>query len=332
MPFDAALETRLNIEIETTTGATPSFAKAVLAGLSAHPKNLPPMYFYDAAGSKLFEKICKLPEYYLTRTEHALLKSFAPQIAARANGSMALIELGSGSSFKTRRLIEALLAQQGGLHYFPIDISPTMLTRSAKKLLRDYPELLVTAHAADYDAGLRRIAQEHFTQKLVIFLGSSLGNFEPPQALALMRKVREHLNEDDYFLLGLDMQKDVAILHAAYNDAQGVTAAFNLNMLRRINLELGGKFDPALFQHEAFYNAAQSRVEMHLRSAAAQEIFVARLDRSFRFAAGEAIHTENSHKYSAAQILQMCRRAGFRLVQRWQDGRKYFSLNLLGPA
>lgn len=332
MPFDATLETRLNIEIETTTEAAPSFAKDVLAGLSAHPKTLLPMYFYDTAGSKLFEKICKLPEYYLTRTEHALLKSFAPQIAARANGNMALIELGSGSSFKTRRLIEALLAQQCGLHYFPIDISPTMLTRSAKKLLRDYTELLVTAHAADYDAGLCRIAQEHFTQKLVIFLGSSLGNFEPLQALALMRKVREHLNDDDYFLLGVDMQKDATILRAAYDDAQGITAAFNLNMLHRINRELGGEFDPALFKHEAYYNAAQSRVEMHLRSEKAQEVFVERLDRSFQFAAAETIHTENSHKYSVAQIMQMCRRTGFRLVQRWQDDKKYFSLNLLGPA
>lgn len=329
MPFDATLETRLHIEIETTVATAPSFAKDVLAGLSAHPKTLPPMYFYDAIGSKLFEKICKLPEYYLTRTEHTLLKRFAPQIAARANGNLALIELGSGSSFKTRRLIAALLAQQGGLHYFPIDISATMLTRSAKKLLREYPELLITAHAADYDTGLRRIAEEHFTQKLVIFLGSSLGNFEPPQALALMRKVRAHLNDDDYFLLGVDMQKDAAVLHAAYDDAQGVTAAFNLNMLHRINRELGGEFDPALFKHAAFYNAAQSRVEMHLRSTRAQEVFIERLDRAFQFSAGETIHTENSHKYSDAQILQMCRRTGFRLVQRWQDDKKYFSLNLL---
>jgi dimethylhistidine N-methyltransferase len=192
--------------------------------------------------------------------------------------------------------------------------------------------LLVTAYVADYDAGLRRIAEEYFTQKLVVFLGSSLGNFEPHQALDLLQKIREHLNDEDYFLLGTDMQKDAAILHAAYNDAPGVTAAFNLNVLRRINRELGGEFDPALFTHVAFYNAAKSRIEMHLRSEQTHETFVARLDRSFYFHKGETIHTENSHKYSVEQIETMCQRSGFRLVQRWQDRKGYFSLNLLAPA
>ncbi len=332
MHFDAALDARLLIEVETITEAAPSFAKDVLAGLSAKPKTLPPMYFYDAIGSKLFEKICKLPEYYLTRTEHAILKRFAPEIAMCSNGNTSLIELGSGSSYKTRLLIEALMARQGDLHYFPIDISPTILAQSAKRLLRDYPELLVTAYVAEYNAGIHRIAAEHFTQKLVIFLGSSLGNFEPHQALDLLRKIRQELNDDDYFLLGTDMQKDRAILEPAYDDSQGVTAAFNRNLLRRINRELGGEFDVDLFEHVAFYHSAKSRIEMHLRSATAQAVYVGRFDRSFHFAEGETVHTENSYKYSIEQILEMCRQTGFRLAQRWQDRRRYFSLNLLAPA
>jgi dimethylhistidine N-methyltransferase len=332
MHFDAALDARLQIEVETITEAAPSFAKDVLAGLSAKPKTLPPMYFYDAAGSKLFEKICALPEYYVTRTERGILQRFAPKIVACSNGDMALVELGSGSSSKTRLLIEALIARQNHLHFFPIDISPTILSHSAKQLLRDYPELLVTAYVADYDAGLRRIGEELFAQKLVIFLGSSIGNFEPHQARRLLRKTRQQLNDDDYFLLGTDMQKAPQVLHAAYNDAQGVTAAFNLNMLRRINRELAGEFDVDLFEHVAFYNAAQSRIEMHLRSRVEQEVYVGRLDRSFHFAKGETIHTENSHKYSLEQIKNLCAQTGFRLVQRWQDNRGYFSLNLLAPA
>jgi dimethylhistidine N-methyltransferase len=290
------------------------------------------MYFYDAAGSKLFEKICELPEYYLTRTEDAILVRCAPEIAARSNGNMALIELGSGNSSKTRRLINALIARQGDLHYFSIDISPTILAESAKKLLRDHAELLVTAYVADYNAGLHRIAQEHFAQKLVIFLGSSIGNFEPRQALELLQRIRENLDSDDYFLLGTDMQKDAAVLHAAYNDAQGVTAAFNLNLLRRINHELGGEFNPALFKHFAFYNRAKCRIEMHLRSEANQEVYIHRLDRPFHFSQNETIHTENSQKYNLGQITKMCRQTGYRLVQCWQDSRKYFSVNLLAPA
>ncbi|MDZ7359877.1 MAG: L-histidine N(alpha)-methyltransferase [candidate division KSB1 bacterium] len=332
MHCKAALDARLQIEVETITEAAPSFAKDVLAGLSAKPKTLPPMYFYDAAGSKLFEKICALPEYYLTRTERAILERHAPEIVARANGEMALVELGSGSSTKTRLLIEALIARQNTLHYFPIDISPTILAHSAKQLLHHYPELLVTAYVADYNTGFRRIAAEHFTQKLVVFLGSSLGNFEPQQANRLLRNIRRQLNEDDFFLLGTDLQKAPRLLHAAYNDAQGVTAAFNLNVLRRINRELAGQFNLDLFEHAAFYHAAQSRVEMHLRSTVEQEVYIGRLDRSFHFAKGETIHTENSHKYNLEQIKKICAHTGFRLVQRWQDNRGYFSLNLLAPA
>lgn len=207
-----------------------------------------------------------------------------------------------------------------------------MLSQSAKRLLRDYPELRVTAHAAEYDAGIRRIAAEHYAQKIIIFLGSSLGNFDPRQALGLLRQVRQELNEDDYFLLGIDLQKPRAILEAAYNDARGVTAAFNRNVLHRINRELAGEFDVDSFAHHAFYNAFQARIEMHLRSTIAQDVYVGRLDRSFHFAEGETIHTESSYKYNLEQISELCVLTGFRLVQCWQDKRKYFCLNLLAPA
>ena len=343
-PVDLSLNTRLTVEESISDHlasddfdmALPTqskdFARDVLEGLSASPKRLSPRYFYDETGSKLFEDICNLPEYYVTRTEYSIFRRFAPEIAGRSEGNMGLIELGSGSSRKTCLLIEALISLQGHLHYFPIDISESILVPSANDLLKKYPELKITAHVAEYDAGIRRIGAGDFAQKLVIFLGSNIGNFEPHEAVDFLRKIRRELRAHDYFLLGTDMQKEVSVLESAYDDAQGVTAAFNLNLLHRINRELAGDFNVSRFSHVAFYNVAQSRIEMHLRSEVDQEVHIGQLRKTFPFAKGETIHTENSDKYSIAQINEMGSQAGFHVVQRWQDERGYFCVNLLAPT
>ncbi|MCZ6679702.1 MAG: L-histidine N(alpha)-methyltransferase [Candidatus Poribacteria bacterium] len=330
-PTDLSVDGRLTIEVSPSAHSASDFAQDVREGLSAHPKRLPPKYFYDEAGSKLFEAISELPEYYVTRTELALLQRFVPEIAKCSDGNMAIVELGSGSSRKTRLLIEALIARQGFLHYFPVDISEAILMQSAKQLLKTYPELEITAHVAEYKAGLHRIAEESFEQKMVLFLGSNIGNFDTDGALDFLAQIRRELNRHDYLLLGTDMQKDVSILEAAYDDSQNVTAAFNLNILRHINRQLGGNFEVKNFSHLAFYNAEQSRIEMHLRSEKAQSVHIGKLDTTFQFGPGETIHTENSYKYSSAQVIEMCAQTGFHLARSWQDERGYFSLNLLSP-
>ncbi|MFQ5893744.1 MAG: L-histidine N(alpha)-methyltransferase, partial [Nitrospinota bacterium] len=308
------------------------FAADVRRGLSAQPKWLPCKYFYDERGSQLFEEICTLPEYYLTRTELAILEGCAPEIATVSRGNVTLVELGSGSSRKTRLLLEALIAHQGDLHYVPIDISESMLVDIATRLVATYPTLTVTAYVAEYNDGIRRIAEDDLGQKLVIFLGSNIGNFDPPQASAFLGTIRRALLRDDYLLIGMDMEKDVAVLEAAYDDSQGVTAEFNLNLLRRINRELGGEFDLNAFSHVAFYNAQESRIEMHLRSEADQAVCIRDFETVFPFGRGETIHTENSYKYTDASLRALAAQTGFDVVRSWQDAEGYFSLTLLTPA
>ncbi len=328
---DLSLNVRLTVKVNSSANATSHFAEDVLEGLSTQPKRLSPRYFYDETGSKLFEDICNLPEYYVTRTERSILQRFAPQIARYSEGNMSVIELGSGNSRKTGLLIEALITRQGALHYLPIDISESMLVQSAKHLLKTFPELRITAHVAEYNAGIQRIAEEDFEQKMVVFLGSNIGNFELDEASDFLCKIRRGMNRNDYFLLGTDMQKDVPILEAAYDDSQQVTAAFNMNLLRRINHELGGDLNVKNFSHFAFYSAEKNRIEMHLRSEKEQEVHIGQLNKTFQFRQGETIHTENSYKYNKAQIIEMCSQTRFHLAQSWQDDRGYFSLNLLTP-
>jgi L-histidine N-alpha-methyltransferase len=332
MTSQAAAASRLTIEVDDSHKRTRNFAKDVLEGLSKRPKRLLPLYFYDERGSKLFEEICRLPEYYITRIEHGILKANASEIVSCSGGSMALVELGSGSSFKTRILIEALLTRQGVLRYFPIDISESIIMESARQLLKDYPQLEISAHVAEFSAGVHRMALETFDQKMVLFLGSNLGNFDPQDARDFLLKLRRELSQQDYLLLGTDMQKDTDVLEPAYDDCQGVTAEFNLNLLRRINRELAGEFELADFSHLAFYNGEKNRIEMHIRSNKAQDVFIGELQRSFSFIPGETIHTENSYKYSVDQVAEISAEAGFKVVNRWEDERGYFSLNLLSPA
>jgi dimethylhistidine N-methyltransferase len=319
---------RLAIHRATPSHHESSFAEDVRTGLLAHQKTIPPKYFYDELGSHLFEAICHLPEYYLTRAEAEILKRYAGDMIGQLTGPVSLVELGSGSAVKTRYLIEALLARQALLHYQPIDISAAMLEQSSRELLKNYPGLRITAQAGDYTGGLGAIERGENESLLILFLGSNIGNYDPDQALALLREVRSALHAGDGLLLGADLKKSVAALEAAYADALGVTAAFNLNLLARINRELGADFDLARFAHRAVYNRELGRMEMHLVSLARQTIKIREIGLSIEIEEGETIHTENSYKYDLSQLTALAEAAGFRSHRTWLDSHEQFSCNL----
>lgn len=327
MPLEKS-SVRLHIYHLDEEQTVSSFADDVRAGLTATPKKLLPKYFYDALGSVLFEAICYLPEYYPTRAEADIFQRYSGQIVSRLPGRLSLVELGSGSSVKTRYLIEALLARQGELHYQPLDISATMLRQSAVELLKSYPSLRITAQARDYTQGLGVIARAEGETLLALFLGSNIGNYDPPEAIALLRQIRRTLHKGDGLLLGADLKKSVAILEAAYDDALGVTAAFNLNVLLRINRELGADLDLKRFAHRAIYNHEQGRIEMHLVSRTIQTINLKALGLTIEMQEGETIHTENSYKYDQAQLARMAEAAGFRVAHVWLDAEERFSCSL----
>jgi L-histidine N-alpha-methyltransferase len=308
------------------------FARDVRAGLTANPKHLSCRYFYDREGSQLFEEICRLPEYYLTRAETEILRAHAPAIIDGMAERLTLVELGSGSAVKTRLLIEAALSHGGSLRYVPIDISTTMLEESCLGLLTDYPALQIVAVAGEYREGLRRLKAEPIRPKLVLWLGSNVGNFDRPQAADFLGQVRATLSSRDRLLVGIDLRKDRAVLERAYDDARGVTARFNANILVRINRELGGHFDLGRFRHRAVYDEAAGRIEMYLVSTSAQRVAIDALGLEAALAAGEAIHTENSYKYSPAEIQALAASAGLTVARQWFDAGRRFSLNLLAPA
>lgn len=308
-----------------------AFARDVAAGLMASPKRLSCCYFYDQEGSRLFEAICQLPEYYLTRAEAAILQARAPEIAAHFPDETTLVELGSGNSDKTRLLIDAFLNTRPRLRYVPLDICRTVLEETARDLLRDYPALEIVALAAEYHEGLQYLRADADWPKLILWLGSNVGNFDRQEAAAFLKRVRGTMATADRLLVGIDLRKDRAVLEAAYDDAQGVTGAFNLNLLVRINRELDGHFDLANFRHRAVYQEEAGRVEMYLVSMGSQRVAIGRLGLDVEFAAGEAVHTENSYKYSLAEIDALTRSAGLRTEQRWLDEEGRFSLNLLAP-
>lgn len=323
---------RLRICEVAAAGAAPTFAEDVRRGLTADPKVLFPKYFYDALGSRLFEAICELPEYYVTRAETEIFQRYAGEIAGSLDGSVRLVELGSGDARKTRLLIEALVARQGGLEYLPIDVSRSPVEQSAERLLHAFPELTVTAFVADYQAGLRALRREKVPpgfRTLALFLGSTIGNLDPADRLALLREIRAVLRPGDGLLLGVDLRKPESVLLPAYDDALGVTAAFNLNLLSRINQELGGEFDLAAFRHRARWNREQSRIEMHLESLREQTVRIRDLGLEVRFAAGETIHTESSYKLDPGQVAEMAAASGFALRRTWTDRGGRFASNLL---
>jgi L-histidine N-alpha-methyltransferase len=307
-------------------------AEDVRKGLSAHPKRFLPKYFYDELGSQLFEAICLLPEYYLTRAENEILKHYANDIAAALDGRITLLEMGSGSASKTRLIIEALLRRQPELLFMPVDISATALESSSRILLQSYPRLRIEAYAADYFAGLAELGKKPRRRTLALFLGSNISNFDQDEALRFLRALRSVLQKGDALLLGADLKKDPAVLEAAYNDALGVTSAFNLNVLARINRELGGTFNLRAFQHRAFYNEAMGRIEIYIESLTNQRVRIEKLDLEIDFTAGELIHTENSYKYDKAGIAQLALATGFKLSHTWLDSQERFSSNLLLAA
>jgi dimethylhistidine N-methyltransferase len=325
------LQERLSLRRAPEDRARRTFAEDIRAGLTAHPKVLYPKYFYDELGSRLFEAITALPEYYPTRTEAGILREHAGEMAGFLKGPVRLVELGSGDGQKTRLLIEALIARQGSLEYLPIDISEAAVEASARVLLAAYPDLRVTAYVGDYQQALRIIhpSSPSGDRTLVLFLGSTLGNLDPEDRLPLLRDVRALLAPGEAFLLGVDLKKSEDVLIPAYDDPLGVTAAFNLNLLGRINRELGGGFDLSSFRHRALYNREAGRIEMHLESRSAQTVAIRSLGIEVPFEAGETIHTESSYKFDLDQVAALARETGFELRRTWTDPAGWFSSNLL---
>ena len=304
-----------------------AFAADVVAGLSAREKTLPAKYFYDAAGSELFEAICRTPEYYPTRVETALLHRVAPEIAACIPEGAVLVEFGSGASDKTRVILDA--APQIAA-YVPIDISEDALEKAAAAVSRDYPGLLVVSVAEDFTDAIRLPAAAQGRIKVGFFPGSTIGNFTDAEALRFLRAVKRQLGDDSVLLIGADLVKDEATLVAAYDDAEGMTARFNKNLLARINRELSGDFDLGAFDHLAFWNAALTRMEMHLISRANQIVHAAQ--HTFEFKAGERLHTENSHKFTTESFAELAARAGWSVTREWISPAPEFAIFSLAPG
>jgi len=309
-----------------------SLKDAVADGFKKTPKSIPALFFYDTSGSQLFEQICKLSEYYPTRTEHKILTDNVQDIIETVTGEVELVELGSGSSAKTRVLINAILANQSHLHYIPTDISTDFLLESSIVLKNEYESLSITAVAAEHSDALRLLPGGDSRSRLFLFLGSNIGNFEPEAAINFIGQIRRRIREEDRLLIGFDLVKDRQVLFDAYNDKAGVTAAFNKNLLVRINRELGGDFKLDLFDHYAPFVEEHSRIEMRLISRCDQLVHVERLGQRFDFEKGEYIHTENSYKYTLDGFGSLCEAAGMKMGEYYLDGRGWFAVGLLRKA
>jgi L-histidine Nalpha-methyltransferase len=290
-----------------------TLADDVRRGLAARRKRIPPKHFYDETGSRLFDRICELPEYYLTRSEERILERSAGEIL-EASSPTDIIELGSGASRKTKLLLDAAEALGLAPRYRPLDVCEPMLRTSGEALLARYPWLEVHALVADYERHLSAIPEGK--RRLVVFLGSTIGNFPPRRAAAFLRSIAERLRPGEFFLLGADLVKPKAVLEAAYDDRAGVTAEFNRNVLRVINRELGADFNPSAFEHVAFFDRRKQRIEMHLRARRPQRVTLQNLGMTVPFAAGEMLHTEISRKFTRRGLEGLCRRAGF-APERW---------------
>jgi dimethylhistidine N-methyltransferase len=304
---------------------------AVREGLTSRPKRLPAWLFYDDEGSRLFDAITELPEYYLTRTERGILLLASDEILARAakGARLRIVELGAGSADKTRLLLKAATDLQGAVLYEPVDVSASALEAARERIEREIENVTVAPRVMDYTHGDgSRLLFDCRERRLVVYIGSSIGNFEPHQAVKLLRRVRAGLKTGDSFLLGVDLAKEDSILLAAYDDAAGVTAAFNRNLLTRLNRELDAEFELESFAHCALWNEAESRIEMHLKSRGAQRVHVGALDLTVDFAADESIHTENSYKYRPGQAEALLAEAGFRAEATWTDARGWFAVCL----
>lgn len=303
------------------------FAAAVVAGLSRRPKSIPCKFLYDERGARLFTMICRLPEYYPTRAEFAILRRDGGDIASRLPAAAVLVEFGSGTSRKADSLLARMSEPSA---YVPLDVSAPCLAAAASRLAERFPRLRIEPVVADFSRPFRLPAGLPRGPRVGFFPGSTIGNFDPPEAARLLGRFATVLGHGCRIVVGVDLRKVARVLHAAYNDSAGVTAAFNLNLLVRANLELGADFDLDAFAHRAVYNRPLGRIEMHLVSLCRQSVVVA--GRRFEFASGETIHTENSYKYSMAGFARLARLAGFRAEAKWTDPRRLFSVHLLTAA
>jgi dimethylhistidine N-methyltransferase len=304
------------------------FSQDIRAGLSANPKRLFAKYLYDELGSRLFEAICEVDEYYLTRAEDEILKIHADEIVRCIPNCQTLIDLGSGSAEKTRRLIEAFIREREELLFIPVDISASALSESSQALLGSYPHLRIEAYAADYFQALNALRDLDRHPVLVLFLGSNIGNFEPAEARNFLHAIRRVLRPEDVLLLGADLKKDRQTLEGAYNDALGVTRAFIVNEVSRINRELDANFDLWAFGLRSFYNESPGRVEVYLESLRAQSVNIRALDMQIQLGKGERIHVENAYKYDSETLSSLGRETGFELERTWLDQGRRFSSNL----
>ena len=304
-----------------------TFSQEISYSLNQKQKSISPKFFYDIKGSELFDKICNLPEYYLTRTETNLLKIMGSELEKFVLDNMRLVELGSGSAVKTRLVLDVLTNIQNNTEYFPIDISD-ILQESSQKLLEDYENLSITGVIDTYEGGLEFIEQYDDTPNLIAFLGSSFGNFAPEFGFAFLQKIASIMKHNDLFFIGLDLVKDKEVLENAYDDSQGVTASFNLNVLSRINDELHANFDLSQFAHHSLYNEKEQRIEMYLRSLEDQKVEIKKSSLELDFQKDELIHTEHSHKYSISQIEKMMYKAGLKIEKIWQDTTKPYAIFL----
>ncbi|EGG42905.1 hypothetical protein Nlim_0215 [Candidatus Nitrosarchaeum limnium SFB1] len=291
-------------------------------------KFINPKFFYDQKGSKLFEKICNLPEYYPTRTEISILKRFKDELPPYLNDSFRLVELGSGSSVKTRLILDVLNQIQEKIEYFPIDISE-ILTESSSVLQQEYDDLFITGIIDSYEGGLEFLKNYDDTKNLIVFLGSSFGNFTPVNGKEFLKKINSTMKDGDLFLIGLDLVKSKTILEDAYNDSQGITAQFNLNVLSRLNDELDSNFNLNNFSHYALYNENDQRIEMYLKSLEDQSVVISKSNLSIMLKKNELIHTEHSHKFKISQIKDLMHDTGFKIENIWLDENNYFALTLL---
>ncbi len=324
-------------------------AREVFYGLTSRPKHLPPKLFYDAAGSALFEQITELPEYYLTATEQSIFEHYASDMVQAAGDASTIIELGAGTAKKTMLVLRAALArhgankcgaskcsadQLGAIRFIPVDVSAFALEAAQRRVRTELPQIAVHPLVLDYTEHVPALAQFP-GRRLVLYIGSSIGNFEPMAASALLRRLRAWLSTGDSLLLGTDMRKPANVLLPAYDDAAGVTAQFNLNVLARINREFDADFDLDRFGHCVIWNERHSRIEMHLMSRTHQFVNIRALDISIPFVSGETIHTENSYKFTLPMIEAMASNGGFQIEQSWSDERQWFTVTLLragGPT
>lgn len=305
-----------------------SFADEIHFSLNQKSKFINPKFFYDHKGSELFERICNLPEYYPTRIEIGILKKLKNELANYLNDSFRLVELGSGSSIKTRIILDMLSQIQDHVEYFPIDISE-ILTTSSKLLQEDFSKLHITGIIDTYESGLEFLKNYDNDKNLIIFLGSSFGNFSPDEGKEFLKKINLSMKNNDLFLIGLDLVKNKIILENAYNDSQGITARFNLNVLSRINDELGADFNLDNFSHYSLYNESEQRIEMYLKSLLNQSIIIPKANLSLTLEKNELIHTEYSYKYTLSQIRELMFQTGFGIENIWLDENKQFALTLI---